>query len=44
MLLKGLMSFFLIVYSIEYVIVICEEFPVTTNKVVCIVRRIEGHA
>ena len=44
MLLKGLMSFFWMMYSIEYVIVICGEFPATTNKVVCIVRRIEGHA
>jgi len=37
-------GFFLMVYSLEDVIVICEGFPTTTRKVVCIVRGIEGHA
>ena len=32
------------VYSIEYATVICGEFPATTNRAMCIVRGIEGHA
>ena len=32
------------VYSIKYAIVICEGFPTTTNRVMCIARGIEGYA
>ena len=35
---------FSMVYSLEDVIVICEGFPATTRRVVCIARGIEGHA
>ena len=44
MLSKGWMWIFSMVYSLEDTIVICEGFLATTSRVVCIARRIEGHA
>jgi len=44
MLPKGCMWVFSMVYSLEDTIVICEGFPATTKRVVCIARGIEGHA
>ena len=44
MLLKGRMSVFSMVYSLEYAIVICGGFPATTRRNMCILRGIEGHA
>ena len=35
---------FSMVYSLEDAIVICEGFPATTRRIVCIARGIEGHA
>ena len=44
MLLKGCMSVFSMVYSLEDAIVICRGFPATTRRAMCIARGIEGHA
>ena len=44
MLLKGRMSIFSMVYSLEDAIVICGGFPATTRRAMCIARGIEGHA
>ena len=42
--LKGRMSVFSMVYSLEDAIVICRGFLATTRRAMCIARGIEGHA
>ena len=44
MLLKGRISVFSMVYSLEDAVVICGGFPATTRRAICIARGIEGHA